>query len=91
MTNFHLITKDPPLWYYICDHNHVGTHVALISEVHRERERLDQATTTNQISGGELLPFHGGERHGCVGGRGEATGGDSGSGSPSNLPPAANF
>ena len=60
--------------------------MALISEVHRQR--WDQATTTNQSPGGGLLTSHGGERRGCIGGGGEATRGDSGSGSPSNLPSA---
>jgi hypothetical protein len=58
----------------------------LNNKVHEER--LMKYTTTNPKSRGGILPSHGGECCGGVGEGGEVAGGDSGSGSPSNLPPA---
>jgi hypothetical protein len=57
------------------------------NEVHGKR--LIQDTTTNPKSMGGLIPSHGQERNGGVGEGEEAAEGDSGIGSPSNLPPAA--
>jgi hypothetical protein len=59
----------------------------LNNQVHGER--LIQNTTINPKSRGWLLPSHGGERCEDVGQGGESVGGNSGSSSPSNLPPAA--
>jgi hypothetical protein len=59
-------------------------HMDLNNELHGER--LIQYTTTNPKSMGALLPSHGGEHCRGVGEGGETIGGDSGSGSPFNLP-----
>jgi hypothetical protein len=56
----------------------------LNNQVHGER-LIQDTTTKNKYRGGPL-PSHGGERCGGVGEGGEAARGDSGSGSPSNLP-----
>ena len=51
----------------------------------KNKRDIDQATSTNPYSRGGLLPLHHGDGAGVVGEGGGATGGDSGSSSPSNL------